>query len=73
MVNGLRPMEWRWGHDAICVWLNSKEYAGEFKIIKNLPFTVFQGLMVYPMDDLNQTGVACIGKKPYVSLLEKSE
>lgn len=72
MANGLVPQRWHFGRDAILAHLIANPLPGneDVTVKWNQPFTVFQGMLVYPMRAL---GVACIGKKPYVSLLEKSE
>jgi len=61
-VNGLAPKEWRWGFDASQLYAAATGLPDGF-----LPYR-HQGLPVHPMRAL---GVACIGKKPYVSLLKK--
>ncbi len=68
MVNGLVPKEWRWGGDIAKLYaeLVEEEYDdGSVDMPKR-----FQGIPVLPM---RASGVACIGKKPYVSLLNKTE
>lgn len=73
LLNALIPQRWHWGLDMIEQWLKAHEYKGNFQIVRGEKITTFQGLPVYPMANLSVTGVACVGKKPYVSLLEKSE
>ena len=65
-VNGLIPKEWRWGNDIANLYADLIEEESPFSDIQ-MPKR-FQGLPVFPMQAL---GVACIGKKPYVSLLKK--
>jgi len=64
MVNGLIPKEWRWGADTAALYAIASQSPLGF-----LPYR-HQGLPVFPMAAL---GVACIGKKPYVSLITKDE
>lgn len=73
-VNGLIPKEWRWGSDVAGLYASLVREAIingsmdiEFGAIE-MPKR-FQGLPVLPMA---ARGVACIGKRPYVSLLEKN-
>ena len=68
MVNGLVPQRWHWGYDAILEHLKANPPQGcpEVRVPFNQPYTVFQGMLVFPMRSF---GVACIGKKPYLSLL----
>lgn len=73
MVNGLLPREWRWGPDVACLYANMMEEQianGDVDGIGIIDMPKrFQGLPVMPMA---ASGVACIGKRPYVSLLEKN-
>ena len=71
-VNGLRPIEWRWGNDVACLYAESVHEQilnGDIDASDGIQMPrFFQTLPVRPMRAL---GVACIGKKPYVSLLKK--
>jgi hypothetical protein len=68
-------MEWRWGNDTACLYahlvqeqINNGDMEVSFGGIE-MPKR-FQGLPVFPM---RANGVACIGKKPYASLLENKD
>ncbi len=67
-VNGLIPKEWRWGPDVANLYADLVEEESPFADIQ-MPRR-FQGIPVVSMRAL---GVACIGKKPYVALLQNKE
>jgi len=73
-VNGLIPKEWRW-EAGLANALHNTSYDKLYELPNGASIELMrhQGLPVYLMADPNQTGVACIGKKPYVALLENKE